>query len=120
MEIKTWGKLPFEFAHFSDGRLASVMISIASVPPPRGRAAIVNALHMQRTHDPSPNVQDVFWRGSGLSKTKLAEALWPLLEARMKHAIERSTAGPPVMQGVLRAYEMASASYGIRRALRRH
>ena len=25
MEIKTWGKLPFEFAHFSDRQLANAL-----------------------------------------------------------------------------------------------
>jgi len=43
---------------------------------------LVRAIHMQRTQDPSPNVDDVFWRGSDLSKTKLADALWPLLEKK--------------------------------------
>jgi hypothetical protein len=120
VEIKTWGKYPFEFAHFTDAKLADIMLGAAKVPYPKGRAALVNAIHMQRTLDPSPDVDDVFWKGSGLSKTVLAEALWPSLEARIKRNIEHGHEGPPIMQGVLRAYEMASVSYGVNMALRRH
>jgi hypothetical protein len=66
---------------------------------------------MQRTVDPSPNVDDVFWRGSDLSKTKLADALWPLLEKKIRRAIARNEPGPPIMRACVRAYEMAAAPY---------
>ncbi len=120
VEIRTWGKLPFEFAHFSDAQLADAMLRIANLSHPRGRAALINALHMQRTRDPSPNVDDVRWRGSGLSKKKLADALWPSLEARIKRAVSRGQKGPPIMRNVLRAYEMAVTSFGAPVILRRH
>lgn len=122
VEIRTWGKLPFEFAHFTDRQLADAMLRIAAVPYPRGPAALVNAIKMQRTHDPSPNVDDVFrrWRGSGLSKTKLADALWPVLEKRIRRAIARGEQGPPIMQALARAYAMAAAPYRSNMILRRY
>ncbi len=119
VEIRTWGKLPFEFAHFKDWELADAMLGIAVVPHPHGRSRLINAIHMQRTHDPTPNVDDVFWRGSRLSKTALAEALWPVLEAHCRQATERGRPGPPVMRAVIRAYEMATAPYRSDMMLRR-
>jgi hypothetical protein len=41
VQIVTWGKLPFEFAHFTDRQLADAMTSIAAVPPPNGRERVV-------------------------------------------------------------------------------
>jgi hypothetical protein len=119
VEIRTWGRLPFEFAHFTDRQLANTMLGAAKVPYPKGRAALVEAIHMQRTCDPSPNVDDVFWRRSGLSKTTLADALWPVLEKRIRRAIERGQQGPPIMRAIVRAYEMAAAPYRSNMMLRR-
>jgi hypothetical protein len=111
VEIRTWGRYPFEFAHFTDLQLARVMVDAAKVPYPHQQARLVRAINMQRTHDPSPNVDDVFWRGSGLSKTKLADALWPILEKKIRRAIDRGEPGLPVMRALVRAYEMAAAPY---------
>jgi hypothetical protein len=38
VEIRTWGKLPFEFAHFTDAELADAILKAAQTPHPRGRA----------------------------------------------------------------------------------
>lgn len=119
VEIRTWGKLPFEFAHFTDGQLADTMFSIAKVPYPKGRAKLIYAIRMQRTCDPTPNVGDVFWKRSGLSKTRLADALWPILEKRIRQAIQQRQQGPPIMRAIVRAYEMAAAPYRSNMMLRR-
>jgi hypothetical protein len=111
VEIRTWGRYPFEFAHFTDLQLARAMMGSAVVPYTHEQGRLVRAIHMQRTQDPSPNVDDVFWRGSGLSKTKLADALWPILEKKIRRAIDRKEPGPPVMRALVRAYEMAAAPY---------
>lgn len=95
VEIRTWGPLPFEFAHFTDRQLADAMLRAANVPYPRGRAALITAINMQRTRDPSPNVDDVFWRGSGLSKTKLADELWPVLENVSSRLLNETSKGRP-------------------------
>jgi hypothetical protein len=65
---------------------------------------------MQRVKDPTPNIEDAR-KGSGVSKIQLAEATWPLLKRRIERAIARGHRGPPIMRGVLRAYELASLSY---------
>jgi hypothetical protein len=119
VEIVTWGRLPFEFAHFTDRQLADTMLKVAKVPHPQGRDRLIRNLNMQRTRDPTPNVDEVFWRGSGLDKVTLAEALWPVLERKITSAIQRGTAGPPVMRACLRAYEMLAVSEQIPVALRR-
>jgi hypothetical protein len=119
VEIVTWGKLPFEFAHFTDRELADVMLSAAVVPYPHDRARLVRGIHMQRTNSAAPNVEEVFWRGSGLTKPGLAEALWPVLERKINTAIQQGKPGPPVMRACVRAYEMASASGGLSMMLRR-
>jgi hypothetical protein len=119
VEIRTWGKLPFEFAHFKDKELAEAMLSIATVPHPRGRAQLINDLRAQRLR-PAPDVSRVFWGAwSGLSKPKLAEALWPVLEAKITKSIQRGQEGPPIMRACDRAYEMATVTYGVNVALRR-
>jgi hypothetical protein len=110
VDIVTWGKLPFEFAHFTDGDLADSMLQIAKVPHPQGRDRLVRNLHMQRTRDPEPNVEKVFWSGSRLDKVSLAEALWPVLERKINDAIRRGKPGPPIMRACARAYEMMAVS----------
>ncbi len=119
VEIVTWGKLPFEFAHFTDRELADAMLSAATAPYPHDRARLVRGIHMQRTNSASPDVEEVFWRGSGLTKPGLAQALWPVLEAKINTAIQQRKPGPPVMRACIRAYEMASVSAGLSMMLRR-
>lgn len=119
VEIRTWGRLPFEFAHFTDIQLADAMLRIAKVPHPKGRPGLMRALRMQRTCNPYPNVDKIFWRGSRLEKTELADALWPVLDKRIRRAIGRGQQGPPIMKALIRAYEMAFAPYRSDMMLRR-
>ena len=83
----------------------------------------IQNLNMLRTRDHEPNVEKVWkrgrWPGSGLDKVPLAEALWPVLERKVKRAIRRGTAGPPVMRACMRAYEMLAVSERVPVALRR-
>jgi len=118
VEIVTWGKLPFEFAHFTDRELADVLLLAARVAHPRGRDALVQSIQSLRS-GPSPDIAKVFWRGCHLSKVSLTEFLWPVLERKIERAIERRTQGPPVMRALLRAHELAVLSFGQRTALRR-
>ena len=119
VDIVTWGKLPFEFAHFTDRQLADAMLKIAQVPHQQGRDRLIRNLNIQRTRDPVPNVEKVFWRGSGLDKVPFAEALWPVLERKVTNAIRRGTSGPPVMRACIRAYEMMAVSEQVPVAFRR-
>ncbi len=119
VEIVTWGKYPFEFAHFTDAQLADALLMRAATPHPKGRDALVRSIHQQRTLDSSPNIDDA-WKKSGVSKLDLADELWPLLEARIERAISQGTSGPPVMKAMLRAYELAMVSYQLNMSVRRH
>jgi hypothetical protein len=119
VEIRTWGKLPFEFAHFKDAELADAMLDIAKVPHPEGRSVLIRNLRAQRARS-APDVAKVFWGPqSGLTKPALADALRPVLEAKINKAIREGKKGPPVMQACVRAYEMASVTYGLSMMLRR-
>jgi hypothetical protein len=119
VDIWTWGRMPFEFAHFTDEELAHAMQSIASVPYPHNRARLIQGINSQRTRSPAPDVEKVFWRNSDLKKTTLADALWPVLEHKINQAIQRGQKGPSVMQACLRAYEMLTVSEGRPIILRR-
>ena len=110
VEIVTWGRLPFEFAHFTDCQLADALLQTATVSHPSGRTALVHAINMQRTHDPSPNITDA-WRQSGVSKVHLADAVWPLLRRRVEAAIKRGNQGRPIMSAILRGYQLAGLSH---------
>lgn len=117
VEIRTWGRLPFEFAHFSDAQLARAMLSASTRTFPGGQSALEQALNRERRSS-SPNVKDA-WPASGISKVELANAMWPLIERRVKAASSRGTKGPPIMAGALRAYEFGVRYAGRNVALRR-
>lgn len=123
VEIRTWGRLPFEFAHFTDRQLASVLTMAAATPHPIGDAALIADLAVERARA-APNVDRVYsmhkWPGARLSKPVVAEASWPLLAQRIKRAIARSQQGPPIMRAMLRAWELANLSPRSGMALRRH
>src|SRR5260221_12025978 len=54
VEIVTWGKLPFEFAHFTAQELADGMLSAPKVPHPRGRDGLLRTLRpLRRGSGPS-------------------------------------------------------------------
>ncbi len=119
VEIRTWGKYPFEFAHFRDDQLADALQSVAGAPYPGGKTALVAAINRERGTT-SPNIDDVNWPGRGkLSKPDLADAMWPILERRIQRALSRGHKGPPIMQAAYRAYEMASVSWRLSTMLRR-
>ncbi len=119
VEIRTWGRLPFEFAHFTDAQLADALLQLARTPHPGGRAALIAQINQERFSS-SPDIGDIRWPGRGpISKLSLADKTWPLLEARIQRAIQRGHRGPPIMQAVLRAYEMASSSVRSTTVLRR-
>lgn len=117
VEIRTWGKYPFEFAHFSDEQLADAILSQTTRHHPKGEAGLIAAIKAQRA-SPAPDIEKA-WKQSGVSKTKLVDGYWPMLERRIKTAITKENHGPPIMAAALRAYELASLSYGRSYALRR-
>jgi hypothetical protein len=119
VEIMTWGRYPWEFAHFTDDELADGLLQVAGKPYPDSRAGLIHNIHRLRVANAAPNIEHA-WTRSGVSKVELADALWPILEARIKRAVEEATAVPPVMKAMLRAYELASLSYGLNMTVRRN
>jgi hypothetical protein len=119
VEILTWGKYPFEFAHFSDRQIADGLLALAGAAYPDGRTGLVARVAAERAST-TPNVEDV-WRTASISNVKvsLANQLWPVLAERVETAIRRGTAGPPIMKAAVRAYELAMLSYRVNTSLRR-
>ena len=109
VEIRTWGKLPFEFADFCDRDLAKVLLAVAGHPYPTGEAALERNVGAER-RSASPNIADI-WHSIHLSKVAFADAAWPLLERRIQAAATRGTRGPPIMANVLRARKRALRYY---------
>jgi len=120
VEILTWGKRPFEFAHFTDRQIADALLALGGRPHPKGRGCLVAEVARVRASN-KPNV-DKIWPTAGISnlKVSLADELWPVLERRIERAITRGTSGPPVMRAALRAYELAMFSYRQNMSVRRH
>lgn len=111
VEITTWGRMPFEFAHFTDRQLARGLTALAAKPHRKGRDALTNAIEMQRRYDPTPNVDDA-WKGSGVSKPELNDELWPLLERRIVKALREGSAGPPILRAARRVQELVYWTQG--------
>lgn len=111
VEIRTWAGLPFEFVHFSDRELASALRSAARLPCPWPYAELVRRIGLQRRCDPTPDLEDAWkgWRRSGLTKPKVAEALWPALERKIRRAEAKGRIPDvPILALALRANELAS------------
>lgn len=110
VEIRTWPRYPFEFEHFSDRQLASALRSAARSPCPWPQAELVRRIAVQRS-DPSPDLARAWrgWQGCALSKPRVAEALWPDLERKIRQAEakERPT-DVPILDLAIRANELAS------------
>lgn len=105
VEIVVWGKYPFEFAHFTDRELAIALIELSPKVYEGGLEALIPAVARQRL-SAKPDVCRA-WRQSGVSKPKLADALWPLLARKIKRAIREGRPGPPIMRAAMRAHQLA-------------
>jgi hypothetical protein len=123
VEIMTWGKYPWEFAHFTNGQLGDALLRESLFAYPGGRVALLRSIQNQRLRaglpNRSPDINNA-WSSSGVSKLDLADALWPVLKARIERAMESDTARrPPVMKAIIRAYQLANLDYGRYMVLRR-
>lgn len=110
VEIRTWPRFPFEFEHFTDRQLATALRSAARSPCPWPYAELVRRIAGRRS-DPIPSLARAWrgWQGCGLSKPRVAEALWPVLERKIRkaEANERPTE-VPILALAVRANELAS------------
>lgn len=115
IDITTWGEGGcFEFAHFSDQELAEGVEHACRLQglTPRGQIRESHVEAIRR--DPAQNVEKLWRTGrlgkeaKKLSKLHLAEALWPMLEAKIRSAIDEGTqADIPVVRVIQRAVDTA-------------
>jgi hypothetical protein len=113
VEIRTWGRLPFEFEHYTDEEMAEGLETAADGSHPfLSRAELIKAVRDERRRR-KPNIEHA-WTGEGPNKlsdgpkkVKIADALWPTLERKIQLALDNGDDGPPILQGVLRAVELA-------------
>jgi hypothetical protein len=94
----------FEFAHFTDTEIATAAAALdrrKRQPTLEKRVAIVAKLRAERG-----NLDKML---GPISKVALADALWPVLEARIERALERGTERRvPLVRAVHRAYALAT------------
>lgn len=113
---QTWGTHPFEFAHFTDAELASGMTAMAGSPFPAGRTALMAALAAERAKPPAtnarggPNVENAWsgWGGRRFGKPQFADQMWPILERKIKRALQMNRGRPPIMRSAQLAVELAA------------
>ena len=118
VEITTWGRLPFEFAHYTDRQIANALWARARHPHPGGLDQLITNLSKQRQLDPTPNVDDA-WKTSGVSKPALNEELWPILERRIQSALRSGGDGPPILRAAHRVQDLVYWTQGQTIALTR-
>jgi hypothetical protein len=120
IRIRTWSESCYEFAHFRDGELADGIIAIHDDINGWTRDELVEALGYWR--DRRQDIKRVWESGrwdeqnqtvTGLwayevSKTKLAEALWPTLKAKIDRCrADDGAAVPEIVEVVQDAYHLA-------------
>lgn len=90
VEIRTWDESCYEFAHFGDDELAEAIMEVHSTREGLSREELVARLAATRGR--RKDIKEVWSRWPyQVSKTELAEVLWP----RLKVKIERVRSGVP-------------------------
>lgn len=114
--VVAWPNGPFEFSHFDDDELADGLLRMSIVAYPGGRAALVNRIVDERKklpatkNRPGPDIGKVWeeWiTDYGFSKTKFADEMWPVLQAKVRQAIASGTNEPPIMAAASTASRLA-------------
>jgi hypothetical protein len=99
VSIHTWGQGgPFEFAHFTNDELADGILQVATKIAAT-RPQLIATLKAQR-RSPWPDVEKCNRLASGYSKPELAEALWPVLRAKIELSLgqPRKKRRPPILR----------------------
>lgn len=106
--VDTWGREPFEFAHFCDEEIAGAIVAIdrgATVPDLADLTVRVGNVRRGKG-----NLKTLWeaWASPHPSKVAVAEALWPVLERKLRTAVADETlAEIPVARVVLRTATLA-------------
>jgi hypothetical protein len=121
VELRTWDESCYEFAHFTDDELADAIMEIHMTIDGWSRTELVGTLKYWR--EKNKDIKRVWLSGKvnaasdrpsgkwayGVSKTKLAEVLWPVLKAKIERA--KTDAGapvPPIAQVIVDALHTAA------------
>ena len=120
VDLRTWDESCYEFAHFSDSELADAIDKVHHTRNGWSREELVEALRYWR--DQKKDIKEVWKRGKWdaqlkrpvdpweyeVSKTKLAEVLWPVLRTKIEAAKTDPDAPlPQIAQVVLDALRTA-------------
>ena len=126
VQVVTWGTTPWEFANFTDSELAAAIERCVAVPPGTTRRDLVSELKAERVIGKtasarrSPNVEMICrtWPAK-FRKVELAEELWPVLHAKVRHDIASGKRlRVPAARVAVKALRMAAQSPRGRTALR--
>ncbi len=113
VEITDWGRLPWEFANFTDVQLAEAIIDTVPLPVGRTRDDVITALRSERAaQGRSPDVRRISagWARK-IRKPVLAEALWPRLQGKIAPAAKSgSLERLPAARVALRALTTATSA----------
>lgn len=120
LTIRTWQEPCYEFAHFTDEELADGIIAVHDTIDGWSKEELLTALQYWRSKRQDIELVWLFGRwdersgaltdawASEVSKPKLAEALWPVLERKIQRSMTDPEAPvPPILQAVRDAYQMA-------------
>ncbi|MEU0277046.1 hypothetical protein [Streptomyces sp. NPDC006195] len=120
IEIRTWDESCYEFAHFSDEELADGISQVHNTCNGWTRDELISALAYRRGRN--EDIKQV-WEGGRrddtrkgaaekwsckVSKNKLAEVLWPVLEQKIDaNKLDSKAPFPPMVQAVVDAFVTA-------------
>jgi hypothetical protein len=120
VDLRTWDGSCYEFAHFNDDELADAIDKVHDTRNDWSREELVAALRYWRGQ--KKDIKEVWKRGKWddqlkrpvdpweyhVSKTKLAEPLWPVLKAKIEAAkTDPSAPVPQIAQVILDALHTA-------------
>jgi len=120
VELRTWKESCYEFEHFSDDELADAIIEVHMTCDGWSREELVSALAYWRAR--RDDIKRVWESGRwnaerkrvtgaweySVSKTKLADALWPILEKKIEFVAQgQNTSVPAIVRAVADAFMVA-------------
>jgi len=103
VDVETWSQA-LEFEHFTDQEIADAMLQLEPCPLPNGSTLESVTTSVQSTRATRGSLKKVAGR---LSKTALADKLWPLLRDQIDAAIHDEVELPPLARVVEEAHLMA-------------
>jgi hypothetical protein len=117
VSVRSWPNGPFEFSHFTDEELTDGLLAMAEVDYSIDRDQLISQISEERLKPHAtkkrkgPDVATV-WSNRvpdyGFSKQKFADQMWPVLEERIRNAMNGSMANPPIMNAALEAQRLSS------------